>query len=145
MPMHRLFALFSRPAPALLALLAIAQTIFSWRLTTPHTLVFDEVHYVPAARTLLALSGPVNIEHPLLGKALIAAGIALFGDNPLGWRALSTLAGTAIVGGVFAITWLMTLRTRAAAMAAVLTIANFLVLVQRDGSPCFNITKPIAA
>ena len=56
MPMHRLFALFSRPAPALLALLAIAQTIFSWRLTTPHTLVFDEVHYVPAARTLLALS-----------------------------------------------------------------------------------------
>src|SRR5436305_620129 len=35
MPMHRLFALFSRPAPALLALLAIAQTIFSWRLTTP--------------------------------------------------------------------------------------------------------------
>ena len=130
MPMHRLFALFSRPAPALLALLAIAQTIFSWRLTTPHTLVFDEVHYVPAARTLLALSGPVNIEHPLLGKALIAAGIALFGDNPLGWRALSTLAGTAIVGGVFAITWLMTLRTRAAAMAAVLTIVNFLVLVQ---------------
>ncbi|BCI72312.1 dolichyl-phosphate-mannose-mannosyltransferase family protein [Sphingomonas sp. S17] len=128
--MHRLFALFSRPAPALLALLAIAQTIFSWRLTTPHTLVFDEVHYVPAARTLLALSGPVNIEHPLLGKALIAAGIALFGDNPLGWRALSTLAGTAIVGGVFAITWLMTLRTRAAAMAAVLTIVNFLVLVQ---------------
>ena len=116
MPMHRLFALFSRPAPALLALLAIAQTIFSWRLTTPHTLVFDEV--------------PVNIEHPLLGKALIAAGIALFGDNPLGWRALSTLAGTAIVGGVFAITWLMTLRTRAAAMAAVLTIVNFLVLVQ---------------
>ena len=130
MPMHRLFALFSRPAPALLALLAIAQTIFSWRLTTPHTLVFDEVHYVPAARTLLALSGPVNIEHPLLGKALIAAGIALFGDTPLGWRALSTLAGTAIVGGVFAITWLMTLRTRAAAMAAVLTIVNFLVLVQ---------------
>ena len=130
MPMHRLFALFSRPAPALLALLAIAQTIFSWRLTTAHTLVFDEVHYVPAARTLLALSGPVNIEHPLLGKALIAAGIALFGDNPLGWRALSTLAGTAIVGGVFAITWLMTLRTRAAAMAAVLTIVNFLVLVQ---------------
>lgn len=130
MPMHRLFALFSRPAPALLALLVITQTIFSWRLTTPHTLVFDEVHYVPAARTLLALSGPVNIEHPLLGKTLIAVGIALFGDNPLGWRALSTLAGTAIVGGVFAITWLMTLRTRAAAMAAVLTIVNFLVLVQ---------------
>ena len=130
MAMRRLLAPFSRPAPALFALLAIAQAIFSWRLTTPHTLVFDEVHYVPAARTLLALSGPVNIEHPLLGKTLIAAGMLVFGDNPLGWRALSTLAGTAIVGGVFAIVWLMTRRTRAAAVAGLLTIVNFVVLVQ---------------
>ena len=130
MPVHRPFAFLSRPAPALFALLAIAQAIFSWRLTTPHTLVFDEVHYVPAARTLLALSGPVNIEHPLLGKTLIAAGMLVFGDNPLGWRALSTLAGTAIVGGVFAIVWLMTRRRRAAAVAGLLTIVNFVVLVQ---------------
>ena len=128
--MRRLLAPFSRPVPALLAILVAAQALFCWRLTTPHMLVFDEIHYVPAARTLLALEGPVNIEHPLLGKALIALGMMIFGDNPLGWRALSTLAGTAIVGGVFAIVWLMTRRTRAAAIGAGLTLFNFMVLVQ---------------
>ena len=128
--MRRLLDPLRRPVPALLALLVAAQALFSWRLTTPHTLVFDEIHYVPAARTLLALEGPVNIEHPLLGKTLIAAGMLLFGDDPLGWRALSTWAGTAIVGGVFGIVWLMTRRTRAAAIGAALTILNFMVLVQ---------------
>jgi len=128
--MRRLLASFRHPAPALLALLIAAQALFCWRLTTPHTLVFDEVHYVPAARTLLALDGPVNIEHPLLGKALIALSIMMFGDTPLGWRALSTLAGTAIVGGVFAIVWRMTGRTRAAAIAGLLTLVNFMVLMQ---------------
>ncbi|MEJ8631525.1 phospholipid carrier-dependent glycosyltransferase [Sphingomonas sp. I4] len=128
--MRRLLAPFRHPIPALLALLVAAQTLFCWRLTTPHKLVFDEVHYVPAAHTLLALDGPVNIEHPLLGKALIALGMMMFGDTPLGWRALSTLAGTAIVGGVFAIAWLMTRRTRTAAIAGLLTLVNFMVLVQ---------------
>lgn len=128
--MRRLLAPFHRPVPALLALLIAAQALFCWRLTMPPMLVFDEVHYVPAARTLLALEGPVNIEHPLLGKTLIAAGMLLFGDNALGWRALSTVAGTAIVGGVFGIVWLMTRRTRAAAIGALLTMLNFMVLVQ---------------
>ncbi|CAM3027943.1 phospholipid carrier-dependent glycosyltransferase [Sphingomonas zeae] len=128
--MRRLLAPFHRPIPALLAMLVAAQALFGWRLTMPHTLVFDEIHYVPAARALLALEGPVNIEHPLLGKTLIAAGILLFGDTPLGWRALSTVAGTAIVGGVFGIVWLMTRQTRAAAIGALLTIVNFMVLVQ---------------
>ena len=128
--LRRLLAPFHRPIPALLAMLVAAQALFGWRLTMPHTLVFDEIHYVPAARALLALEGPVNIEHPLLGKTLIAAGILLFGDTPLGWRALSTVAGTAIVGGVFGIVWLMTRQTRAAAIGALLTIVNFMVLVQ---------------
>ena len=113
-----------------LAIGALAQGLFSWRLTTPHSLVFDEVHYVPAARTLLALSHPVNTEHPLLGKALIGLGIALFGDTPLGWRAMSTLAGTATVLGVFAILLLMLGRTRPAVVGSLLVLLNFTVFVQ---------------
>ena len=74
-----------------------AEALFLWGLATPHTFVFDEVHYVPAARQLLALAGPVNTEHPLLGKEIIAAGIALFGDNAFGWRIFSTLAGASVV------------------------------------------------
>ena len=76
-----------RPLLPALLIGTLAQGLFSWRLTTPRTLMFDEIHYVPAARTLLALSHPVNVEHPLLGKALIATGIALFSDTALGWRA----------------------------------------------------------
>jgi len=56
------------------------------RLTVPGKPYFDEVHYLPAARALLELSHLANPEHPPLGKALIALGIAVFGDGPLGWR-----------------------------------------------------------
>jgi dolichyl-phosphate-mannose-protein mannosyltransferase len=63
------------------------------RLGIPSAPYFDEVHYLPAARVLLELSHVANQEHPLLGKEIIAAGIALFGDTPLGWRIFPVLAG----------------------------------------------------
>ena len=119
-----------RPLPQALILAAATESLFAYGLTMPSTLMFDEAHYVPAARTLLALEGPTNTEHPLLGKALIALGIALFGDGPLGWRALSTLAGTAVVVGVYAILWLGTRRTRPALVGAVSVLLNFTVFVQ---------------
>jgi dolichyl-phosphate-mannose-protein mannosyltransferase len=119
-----------RPLPAALLIGLIAQCLFAWRVTVPHQLVFDEVHYVPAARTLAALSHPVNVEHPLLGKLLIALGIAIFGDGPLGWRALSTVAGTAVVVGVFAILWIGTQRLRPAVIGSLLVIVNFTVFIQ---------------
>lgn len=115
-------------AVALLA--AVAQLLFSFRLGIPSKLVFDEVHYVPAARALLSLSGPVNIEHPLFGKELIAFGIAIFGDNPIGWRALSTLAGTATVLAVYAIALGLTGRGRPALFAGVLALTGNTVFVQ---------------
>ncbi len=123
-------AFLSRPLPAAFGIGLLAQLLFCWRLTTPHVLVFDEVHYVPAARMLRSLAGPVNIEHPLLGKTLIALGMTLFGDNALGWRALSTVAASAVVMGVFAILWLLFGRVRTASVGAVLTALNFTVFVQ---------------
>ncbi|MEO5866118.1 MAG: dolichyl-phosphate-mannose--protein mannosyltransferase, partial [Sphingomonas sp.] len=110
----------SPPRPRLVVAIlgAIAQALFSIRAVVPHKLVFDEVHYVPAARQLLTLSGPTNIEHPLFGKELIAAGILLFGDNSLGWRFFALLAGTATVMGVFAIGWLIFRQVRTATLAA---------------------------
>ena len=120
----------SRPLPVALLIGLLAEALFAVRLTVPHKLVFDEVHYVPAARRLLELAGPTNIEHPLFGKTLIAAGIALFGDGPLGWRLLSTLAGTAVVTGMFAILWLAYRRLRPAVIGAVLLLLNFTVLIQ---------------
>ena len=123
-------SLSRHPLVAALLIAIAAQLLFSWGVTTPSTLVFDETHYVPAARTLLALERPANTEHPLLGKTIIAAGIATFGDNALGWRAFSTIAGTATVLGVFAILMLLFGSVRAAALGALLVAINGTLFVQ---------------
>lgn len=96
-----------QPIMAALLIGIAAQLLFSIGVTRPSTLVFDEVHYVPAARVLAARERPTNTEHPLLGKTIIATGMDLFGDTSLGWRAMSTVAGTATVLGVFAILFLL--------------------------------------
>ncbi|MEL6877936.1 MAG: phospholipid carrier-dependent glycosyltransferase [Pseudomonadota bacterium] len=68
--------------------------ILAWiRLAIPSEPYFDEVHYLPAARAMLEGGTYLNREHPLLGKQLIALGITLFGDHPMGWRAMSLIAG----------------------------------------------------
>jgi dolichyl-phosphate-mannose--protein O-mannosyl transferase len=123
-------AFLRRPLPVALLIAVAAQLLFLWRLTIPSTLMFDEIHYVPAARRLLALEGPANVEHPLFAKTLIAAGIALFGDNALGWRLFSTLAATAVVTGVFALLWLGTRRLRPAVTGALCALCGFTVFVQ---------------
>lgn len=55
---------------------------------------FDEFHYIPAAKEWIKLAPDNNLEHPPLGKIIIASSIKIFGDNPLGWRATSVLAGS---------------------------------------------------
>lgn len=118
--------------PVLVALLLglAAQVLFSVHLGRPDRLTFDETHYVPAARMLLSLAGPTNLEHPLVGKTLIAASIALFGDDPVGWRALSTVAGSLTVAGMFALLWLLTGRMRPAVGAALLAALNQMLFIQ---------------
>ncbi len=119
-----------RPLLVALLLAVAAQLLFSLHLTRPSAIVFDETHYVSAARILLDLDRPTNVEHPLVGKALIASGIAMFGNSPLGWRAMSTIAGTATVLGVFAILMLLFDRVRVAAFGALLVMLNQMLFVQ---------------
>ncbi|TKD50113.1 glycosyltransferase family 39 protein [Sphingomonas baiyangensis] len=119
-----------KPLHAAILIALAAQLLFTLGIHRPAGLVFDEVHYVPAARTLLTLSEPVNTEHPLMGKMLIGAGIALFGDNPIGWRAMSTLAGTLTVLGGFAILWMLFARIWVAALGAGLLMLNQTLFVQ---------------
>ncbi|MEM8724465.1 MAG: phospholipid carrier-dependent glycosyltransferase [Pseudomonadota bacterium] len=92
-----------------LALPAIFAAFATIRLTLPSAPYFDEVHYLPAAREMLAmLDGGgeyLNREHPLLGKQLIAIGIHLFGDTPLGWRITPLIAGTIAVGASMRALW----------------------------------------
>jgi dolichyl-phosphate-mannose--protein O-mannosyl transferase len=93
-----------------LAIPALFAGLASVRLAVPSAPYFDEVHYLPAARELLSLyeigSGAyLNREHPMLGKELIALGIALFGDNPVGWRIMPLIAGTIAVGAAMRAAW----------------------------------------
>ena len=119
-----------RPLPVALAIALFAQLLFGWRLATPHKPYFDEVHYLPAARTLWALTGPTNIEHPLVGKLLIGLGIAIFGDDPLGWRIFSAMAATATLLGMFAILQLLFGRLRTSVLGTLLALGNFTLFIQ---------------
>lgn len=127
--MRRMPAFLRRPAIAALLVAIAAQLLFTIGVTRPSKPVFDEVHYLPAARALLALERPVNTEHPLFGKELIAAGIAVFGDAPLGWRAASTVAGTATVLGVFAMLLLLFGSVRTATYGALFAAINFTLYI----------------
>ena len=119
-----------RPLTVAILIGLAAELLFLVRLAVPHIPVFDETHYVPAARALLELSRPANIEHPLLGKTLIAIGMAVFGDNPFGWRVMSTIAATGVVVGAFAILQLAFGRVRTSLFGASLVLLNFTVYVQ---------------
>jgi dolichyl-phosphate-mannose-protein mannosyltransferase len=73
-------------------------------VTTPDKFVFDEVHYVPAARQMLApvLPSPIlNPMHPPLAKQLIALSIRTFGDGPLGWRYPGVLFGSLAIVAIY--------------------------------------------
>jgi dolichyl-phosphate-mannose-protein mannosyltransferase len=100
------------------------------RLTTPSTPLFDEVHYLPAARAILALSHPANPEHPPLGKEIIALGMVLFGDRPLGWRIMPALFGTLGLFAAMRGMWFASASRFATLACGVLLVTAFPLLVQ---------------
>jgi dolichyl-phosphate-mannose--protein O-mannosyl transferase len=99
------------------------------RLTIPSHLYFDEIHYVPAARKLLALV-PANQEHPMLAKEIIAAGIALLGDNPWGWRFFSLIAGAITLLAFMRAMWFTTLSRFATIAGGLLVSSGFALYIQ---------------
>ena len=93
------------------------------RLSIPSTPYFDEVHYLPAARAVLELDWATNIEHPPLSKQIIALGIALFGDEPFGWRIMSVVFGTLTLFAAMRAMWFAS-QTRAASLLTGLFVAT---------------------
>jgi dolichyl-phosphate-mannose-protein mannosyltransferase len=73
-------------------------------VTTPEKFVFDEVHYIPAARQMLEPVMPapmLNPMHPPLAKQLMALSIRTFGDGPLGWRYPGVLFGSLAIVAIY--------------------------------------------
>jgi dolichyl-phosphate-mannose--protein O-mannosyl transferase len=131
----RTFSWADALAISVLSLLAGALRLF--HVGQPRSLVFDEVYYaqdacwyVHHAARLCGESGPSAAVHPPLGKWLIAAGIAGFGYNPLGWRIAAVVAGTATVPLVYLLARRLLGSTLAATVAAGLMCFDFLAFVQ---------------
>jgi dolichyl-phosphate-mannose--protein O-mannosyl transferase len=82
----------------------VAHGVLLIGITAPDKFVFDEVHYVPAARQMLEPVMPspmLNPMHPPLAKQIIALSIRAFGDNPLGWRYGGTLFGALAIVAIY--------------------------------------------
>jgi dolichyl-phosphate-mannose--protein O-mannosyl transferase len=102
-------------------------------VSTPDKFYFDEVHYVPAARQMLApaMSAPMlNPMHPPLAKQLIALSIWGFGDNPLGWRYPGVLFGSLAIVAVYLCGLALFAAQGPAVASALLTFFNQMVFVQ---------------
>jgi dolichyl-phosphate-mannose-protein mannosyltransferase len=100
------------------------------RLTIPTQPFFDEVHYLPAARALLDLSTALNMEHPPLGKQMIAAGMLAFGDNALGWRIMPLLMGVLALFAACRAIWFASESRVASLLTGLFLISGFPLLVQ---------------
>ena len=112
---------------AAIALSFLALVCF--RLGIPSKPYFDEIHYLPAARALLAGSDWLNREHPMFGKEVIAAGIGLFGDHAWSWRLPSALAGALALWASMRALWFASLRRFATLAYGVLLATGFILFV----------------
>jgi dolichyl-phosphate-mannose-protein mannosyltransferase len=115
----RLHGLIGSPGGATAALILVLLAAFAlralWLGSPSGSLIFDERYYVNAARTILGwpVSSGVwagspagldpNTEHPPLGKLLIAGSMLVFGDDAIGWRAPSLVAGMIALAAVYGI------------------------------------------
>jgi predicted membrane-bound dolichyl-phosphate-mannose-protein mannosyltransferase len=107
-----------------------------------HSLIFDEVYYVNAARRIDGIAVPdnqsyagdppgqdPNSEHPQLAKLVIAGAIEVFGDGPFAWRIGSLLFGSLAILGMFALARATGATRWCALLAATLMASDNLLLV----------------
>ena len=104
-----------------------------WKLGFPGERVWDEIYFPVMARKFL--DGVYQFDlHPPLGKFIIAVGIALFGDTPIGWRVMPLLFGVAMIPLGAALGWYL-FREKVAVLlfAAFIAGETFLIAYSRTG------------
>lgn len=93
----------------------LALIFYAWRLNVPSGYVFDEVYHAFTAGEIVKGNAdawvwytqpPPNVAyewtHPAMSKVLIQIGIRLFGNDAVGWRAMSALFGALGIGLIYA-------------------------------------------
>lgn len=126
--------------PVVLALFALSLSLP--RLTTPHVYVFDELYYAYTAGKYVAgeeaystavmpRDDPaIEWTHPPLAKLLIAGGILIAGDNPLGWRIVNAAFGVIGVVILYFLALALTGNRLISGLAAGLLLLDGLYLVE---------------
>lgn len=87
-----------------------------WLNLPTGAMIFDEAYYINAVRVMIGIHPPPgahyadaplfldpNTEHPPLGKVLIAISMIVFGDNGIGWRIPSVIAGVVAIAALYGI------------------------------------------
>lgn len=130
-----------RPAITALLVGVVGLLLLLAGIGKPALMYYDEGLFVPEARSfLLATPDPSpliqmhSLAKPPLGKLIMAAGMKVSGDNPLGWRVASALSGALTLVAVYLWTLLLVQDHRLAAVAAALALFNnFLFVMSRVG------------
>ncbi len=91
---------------------------------------FDEIYHARTAYELLHGQRVYEYTHPPLGKLLMSACIAIFGMTPFGWRLAGTLAGIAMLPGIYLLVKQLTKKTAPAAAAVALMALDLMHLAQ---------------
>lgn len=85
---------------ALLLVAGITLAIGLWariyNIKFPRQRIWDEIYFPVFANNYLK-GVPFFDLHPPLGKFILAVGIAIFGNDPLGWRIMPAVLGCALV------------------------------------------------
>lgn len=95
-----------------------------------NSMYFDEIYHGRTAYEFLHGLTSYENTHPPMGKILIAAGIALFGMNPFGWRIIGTLLGIAMVPIIYLFARRICKRTSLASLACLLFAFDFMHFAQ---------------
>jgi dolichyl-phosphate-mannose-protein mannosyltransferase len=105
-------------------------------LGTPDTQIFDEPFYardacwyIRGAPDVCHVMEEANLEHPPLGKWLMALSNLAFGEGPIGWRAASLVAGVLMIAVTYVLARKLLSSTFAATFAASLLAIDFLHFV----------------
>ena len=116
------------PDPAMwCAIIAAAfLVVLLHRLGIPSKPMFDEIHYLPAARRLIDLTARLNPEHPLVAKQLIAWSMEWIGDTPFGWRFPSAILGALGLWAMMRALWWASLSRTATVLFGLLLATDFI-------------------
>ncbi|MCX6648350.1 MAG: phospholipid carrier-dependent glycosyltransferase [Candidatus Bathyarchaeota archaeon] len=111
------------PGDAAIQHLVDEQSLFENPPTFRSETMFDEELFVRASQQYLSGVEPTaEATHPPLGKLIIAAGIALFGFAPFGWRIFGVVFAALMIPIVYALGFAL-FKTRAAATIAASLVA----------------------